>query len=76
MPLKTDTAQDARNAHSRLYDASCYLARALYAARQADAPQMVRRLKSDLKAVQGAMRHARHRINRAEAGQPMRRRGL
>lgn len=76
MPLKTDTEQDARDAKSLLNDVEYYLAKALTWAIQADAPQIVRRLRSDLKAVQGAMRHARHRINRAEAGQPMRRRGL
>lgn len=76
MPLKIDSVESASDAHRLLYDVTYYLAKALAAAIQAEAPQMVRRLKSDLKAAEGAIRHAKHRINRAKAGQPMRRRGL
>lgn len=76
MPLKTDTVQDARDARALLHDVEYYLARALAAAIQADAPQMVRRLRSDIKAVGGALRHVQGRVQRAEDGKPMRRRGL
>lgn len=76
MPLKTDDVSSASDANALLHDVEYYLAKALAAAIQADAPQMVRRLKSDLKAADGAIRHAKHRINRAKAGKPMRRRGL
>lgn len=76
MPLKTDDVSSASDANALLHDVEYYLAKALAAAIQADAPQMVRRLRSDIKAVGGAIRHAQHRLYRACEGQPMRRRGL
>lgn len=76
MPLKTDTPEAAWEALQRLKDARYYITQAYAQALIADAPKISSRLRSDLKAIDGAIHHARHRYTRAKAGRPMHRRGV
>jgi hypothetical protein len=74
--LKTDTLDTATAAHAAIILAAGYLELAIATAAAADCPRIVVRLKSQRKAIDGAIRHAAGRVSRAERGAPMRRRGI
>lgn len=74
--LKPDTVHAAGLAEYQMEKCLDRLQQAITYARMADAPELYARLRACRKSAAGALNHARHRARRAEAGAPMKRRGI